>query len=388
MMVPRRAKNAWILNAYVLAAVVMLPVQAYAQDVSTSSPHQQGYQCAVSPSDAQNDLVSSGSEDVAPSSTASTTIPGATPSNEMEWLQRGLWASHCYAFQARAVAIDSVGVRTLALSHRIKDGIRQQVVQYLDGPSVSIERRSPGGRLAWIDENSGTDHAPASRWASHLTQHYTLTLEDNARMAGRDAIKLMFEPLDQWRYAHQWWLDRDTGLLLKHVLIDQQGRVIETFQITQLQSPEIYAGTVLVDTLTDIPPTPWSVRWLPGGFVDQPVPQSGDDSHQRVYSDGLATVSIFVEPLSSDTNATLQTGVQQLGVSTAVIDHYTSTEGRWQLVAVGELPVATLQRIARSITFDPPQQGSPGRHDAADNNDPGNSDISSNDANTRDAVSN
>jgi len=188
------------------------------------------------------------------------------PSSATQWLERGLWASHCYAFQARAVAIDNVGVRTLALSHRIHEGVRQQVVQYLDGPSVSIERRSPVGRLAWTEENSNGEQSSPARWAAHLERYYAIELEDDARVAGRDAVKLIFEPHDQWRFSHEWWLDRDTGLLLKHVLIDQQRRIIETFQITQLQSPQKYTGVVNVEGPRVVLNTPWQVTWLPEGF--------------------------------------------------------------------------------------------------------------------------
>ncbi|EHJ91426.1 Sigma factor AlgU regulatory protein MucB [Vreelandella boliviensis LC1] len=275
-----------------------------------------------------------------------------TPSSATQWLERSLWASHCYAFQARAVAIDNVDVRTLALSHRIQDGIRQQVVQYLDGPSVSIERRSPVGRLAWTQEHSNGELPSPASWAAHLEKYYAIELEDNARVAGRDAVKLIFEPLDQWRFSREWWLDRDTGLLLKHVLSDQQDRIIETFQITQLQSPQKYTGRVRESTPSVILNTPWHTTWLPDGFVAQPVTFSGDDVHQRVYSDGLATVSIFVDPLASEETTVLQEGVKQLGVSAVAIEHAITAEGRWQLVAIGELPVSTLQRIVSSISFD------------------------------------
>lgn len=323
IIVPWRLKRAWVLAA----VVGTLSFQVHAENANSSSDvRHAGYECAAE------------SEE--------------QPSDATQWLERGLWASHCYAFQARAVAIDAIDVRTLALSHRIQDGIRQQVVQYLDGPSVSIERRSPVGRLAWTEEHSNGEMPTPAGWAAHLEKYYAIELEDDARVAGRDAVKLIFEPRDQWRFSHQWWLDRDTGLLLKHVLSDQQGRIIETFQITQLQSPQKYTGRVRVGSPTVILNTPWHTTWLPDGFVAQPVTFAGDDVHQRVYSDGLATVSIFVEPLASEATVALQEGVQQLGVSAVAIEHTITAEGRWQLVAIGELPVATLQRIVRSITFD------------------------------------
>ncbi|OZT73945.1 MucB/RseB C-terminal domain-containing protein [Vreelandella boliviensis] len=322
MVGPRRTKRAWVL------AVVVGTLSFQVQSENTNSPKgsHAGYECA-------------GESET-------------TPSSATQWLERSLWASHCYAFQARAVAIDNVDVRTLALSHRIQDGIRQQVVQYLDGPSVSIERRSPVGRLAWTQEHSNGELPSPASWAAHLEKYYAIELEDNARVAGRDAVKLIFEPLDQWRFSREWWLDRDTGLLLKHVLSDQQDRIIETFQITQLQSPQKYTGRVRESTPSVILNTPWHTTWLPDGFVAQPVTFSGDDVHQRVYSDGLATVSIFVDPLASEETTVLQEGVKQLGVSAVAIEHAITAEGRWQLVAIGELPVSTLQRIVSSISFD------------------------------------
>lgn len=317
-----RAKHVWVF----VLAVGMLPFQAYAENAEGRSESHPGYECSGSTK--------------------------ATPNNAIQWLERSLWASHCYAFQARAVAIDAINVRTLALSHRIQDGIRQQVVQYLDGPSVSIERRSPVGRLAWTQENINGELPTPARWAAHLDQYYTVELEEDERVAGRDAVKLDFEPRDEWRFSHQWWLDRDTGLLLKHVLNDKQGRIIETFQITQLQSPQQYTGNVRVDAAKSVLSTPWRVTWLPDGFVAQPATLAGDDGHQRLYSDGLATVSVFVEPLGEDETTVLREGVHQLGVSAVAVEHYATAEGRWQLVAIGEMPIATLQKIARSITFD------------------------------------
>tara|TARA_R110002020_G_scaffold105222_3_gene245569 strand:- start:135 stop:1163 length:1029 start_codon:yes stop_codon:yes gene_type:complete len=322
MMVSQRARRAWLLAI----VVGTLPFKAQAENANSPSASHGGYECAVDADEA--------------------------PSSATQWLERGLWASHCYAFQARAVAIDAVDVRTLALSHRIQDGIRQQVVQYLDGPSVSIERRSPVGRLAWTQEHSNGELPSPASWAAHLEKYYAIEFEDDARVAGRDAVKLIFDPLDQWRFSHEWWLDQETGLLLKHVLSDQQGRIIETFQITQLQSPQKYTGNVRGSTPSVLLNTPWRSTWLPDGFVAQPVTFAGDDVAQRVYSDGLATVSIFVEPIASGETTALQEGVKQLGVSAVAIEHITNAEGRWQLVAIGELPASTLQRIVRSITFD------------------------------------
>ena len=140
--VPRRLKGTWAL-AFLVGTLSLQahaenadsPTETTPSEASARSGDSDGYECAMEEAEAQ-------------------------PRNATEWLERGLWASHCYAFQARAVAIDSVDVRTLALSHRIKDGIRQQVVQYLDGPP----------RLA----AAGRCHPGYSEWFYGLQLRYAL----------------------------------------------------------------------------------------------------------------------------------------------------------------------------------------------------------------------
>ena len=119
-----------------------------------------------------------------------------TPATTQAWLELALVAGHCYDFQARAVAIDALGVRTLALSHRIRDGVRQQVVQHLDGPSVSIERRSIAGYMARFTPEVNSGLKAPEAWAQHVASYYDISLQEDARVAGRDAVQLHFSPRD------------------------------------------------------------------------------------------------------------------------------------------------------------------------------------------------
>lgn len=301
-----------------LVSVSLLPLQAYAQ------------------SDTQDLCVD--------------TSIAETPASVEQWLERSLQASHCYTFQARAVAINSIDVRTLALSHRIQDGIRQQVVQQLDGPSISVERRSRVGQLAWTANGQSNGFPSLKGWAKHTPQVYDISLEEGARVAGRDAVKLRFEPHDNQRYTHEWWLDNTSGLLLKHVLSDPSGRILETFQVTQLHEPERYEGQIVVNAAQPASEPPWHVEWLPEGFVAQPVSSQGEEAHQRLYSDGLATVSIFAEPQAGTQN--LKSGVSQIGVSSIAVETHTQGDLQWQLVGIGEVPPSMLQRIVHSVAFD------------------------------------
>ena len=276
------------------------------------------------------------------------------PQSPQQWLELSLQASHCYTFQARAVVINSVDVRTLALSHRIQEGVRQQVVQQLDGPSVSVERRSRVGQLAWRSTDESGTFPSMKGWAEHASRFYGIALEEGARVAGRDAIKLRFEPKDQQRYTHEWWLDNTTGLLLKHVLSDPVGRILETFQVTQINEPERYTGEITIDAIPSGPDPEWHATWLPEGFMSQPVASLDGKPHQRLYSDGLATISIFAEPQGSALvpDQGLKSGVHQIGVSSIAVEEHVENDQRWQLVGIGELPPSMLQRIVHSVEFE------------------------------------
>ncbi|MGM0521377.1 MAG: MucB/RseB C-terminal domain-containing protein [Pseudomonadota bacterium] len=270
-----------------------------------------------------------------------------TPTSVQHWLSRSLWASHCYSYQARAVAIDANEVRTLALSHRIQDGVRQQVVQYLDGPSMSIERHARVGHWGWTNAPDVETSVPA-QWATHLSRIYAISLEDDKRVAGREAVKITFEPRDTDRYSHQWWLDAASGLVLKHVVRDTDGDILETFQVTQLQDPERFSGDVEIGRPGNQPSVDWQVNWLPEGFQLQPgvSREMVNGRAQKLYSDGLAAISVFVEPLSA---SSLSPGVHKLGVSAVVVERSQSSNVDRQVVAIGEVPPRVLRRVARAV---------------------------------------
>src|SRR5690554_4596794 len=145
------------------------------------------------------------------------------------WFERSLWAGHCHVFQARAVRIGIDGVRTLALSHDIEDGVEREMARFLDGPAMSFERHGRIGRLEW----SGPGEAAVSPAgvARHVEQHYRLATDSDERVANRSAIRLDIQPHDGMRLGHRLWLDTQTALVLKRELIDERGRVVETFQM-------------------------------------------------------------------------------------------------------------------------------------------------------------
>lgn len=288
---------------------------------------------------------------------ASTETEGFTP---RQWLAFSHAASGCLSYRARAVTIDAADIRTLALVQQSRNGLRQQVVHRLDGPSANLERLVPMARLQWPMPEESAAQSSSQAWAHHLSQHYRIDTADMTRIAGRDAMQLTLTPHDRHRRAREWWVDRQTGLLLKQQVHDSEGNILETFQITELQQPVRHQAQAPSSS-------PLSSRsrsfpgWLPEGFIV--LSQSSTPSTQHfVASDGIASVSVFVGP--ADDPEVLMPGVHRIGLSSVVVRQFSlpaasentqldtpsasqehQTAGIGQVVAVGDLPPSTLRTL-------------------------------------------
>lgn len=276
------------------------------------------------------------------------------PESPLDWFERSLWAGHCHVFQARAVRIGIDGVRTLAISRDIQDGTEREVARFLDGPPVFFERRGHIGRMSWASDDGDDVPASPAGIARHIEQYYRLSMGSDERIANRSAVRLDIEPLDGMRFGHRLWLDTQTALPLKRELIDDRGRVVETFQLTELQPPRLHEGGVVLDATRPPPQQAWRPGWLPSGFIVQPVDTHTDRHDQevghRLYSDGLSTLSLFVEPIEEGRERLIP-GLHRLGISLAVVRHVVADGRPIQVVAMGELPPGVLAQVAESLTW-------------------------------------
>ncbi|MCE8015626.1 negative regulator for alginate biosynthesis MucB [Halomonas sp. MCCC 1A17488] len=277
------------------------------------------------------------------------------PETPLEWFERSLWANHCLVFQARAVRIGIDGVRTLALSRDIQDGVEREVARFLDGPPVFFERSGHISRMNWSSADESAPASPAGI-ARHVDQYYRLSLGNDERIANRGAVRLDIEPLDGMRFGQRLWLDAQTSLPLKRELIDDRGRVVETFQFTELQSPRLHEGGVILEDYREPPRQSWFPTWLPDGFVDQPIGSEAEPQDRerpvghRIYSDGLSTLSLFVEPIEEG-HERLIPGLHRLGISLAVVRHVVADERPHQVVVMGELPPRVLVQVAENLAW-------------------------------------
>ncbi len=269
------------------------------------------------------------------------------------------------------------GLQTTRIAHTLEQGGGVERVQWLDGPARDYLRRDT--RITWYlpqerrvvhDHVAGMRSFPALSFASarELLRHYQASVLPSERVSGRSAELLQLQPADELRYGYRFWFDTATGLLLRAQRISENGQVVAQTSFSQLA-----VGRKAVERLRwprhdtrgwqteramhgEADASGWSYR-LPDGFRQvaslrriigstQGGTGSPRDVVQLVCSDGLAGVSIFIEPWSASRSAQpLQQGaVNMVG----------KRVGRFWLTIVGEVPMAATRQIADSLEFTAP----------------------------------
>jgi sigma-E factor negative regulatory protein RseB len=165
------------------------------------------------------------------------------------------------------------------------------------------------------------------------------------------------------------WADSQTGLLLKAVVLDKQGIVIEQYAFSQLSIggkidrkwivPNESEAVRLAqqNNLAPLPkanlatlPSGWQVDAVPSGFkkivemrrimCDKKLPVV-----HIVYSDGLAGISIFIENISEVTE--LHTGLSSQGA----VHIYGRQVDNHLVTVVGEVPPRSVIEVADSVRY-------------------------------------
>lgn len=177
--------------------------------------------------------------------------------------------------------------------------------------------------------------------------HYRVGVIGEDRVAGYATTVVEARPSDGFRYAYRLWIERDSGLLLRSALSAEDGTTIEQLMFTTLALRP--AGAAPGRPATTAVPTLAGPRFsqpLPDGFrlVATPPPQGG--RRHFLYSDGLANVSLYVEPLARGVEPI--TGALRRGA----INLYGHVARDRQVVVVGDVPVNTAHRIAVSLDPD------------------------------------
>ncbi|CAM4070824.1 Sigma factor AlgU regulatory protein MucB [Pseudomonas reidholzensis] len=282
-----------------------------------------------------------------------------------EWLNKLARAEQAQSYQGSFVYERNGSFSSHDIWHRVQNGSVSERLLQLDGTAQEIVRVD--GKVQCVSGAlvSGVvtppDSAPRVLDPLKLMSWYDLSVAGKSRVAGRDAVIVTLTPRDQHRYAFELHLDRQTGLPLRSLMLNDKGQLLERLQMTRLDTTvpsdaDLHASASCkpVEPAAPTPPTRvagWRSDWLPPGFelVNSSVhndPSRNSTVSSLMYDDGLARFSVFLEPVKG--NSGTDTRVQ-LGPTVAVSRHLTTPTGKVVVTVVGEIPMGTAERIALSM---------------------------------------
>ena len=207
--------------------------------------------------------------------------------------------------------------------------------------------------------NKHTLHPALPANFQKLEAYYTINRLKDDRIADHQTAVLDVVPNDGFRYGYRYWLDAKTGVLLRCDLLNEKRRVVEQMMFTMLEYlPSAPASAFAVidregfeekrlDPVQPVQKNPvWQVSNLPAGFMltqSRARQTSKGEVLHLAYSDGLASVSVFVEPAGAIHQK--REGASMMGALNA----YRSHVNQHFVTVIGEVPAMAVMQIAQSV---------------------------------------
>jgi sigma-E factor negative regulatory protein RseB len=310
-----------------------------------------------------------------------TTVAAEEPA---KWLERMNQALTTRNYDGTFSHWQGGKVEMLRIIHRVQDGAVAERLVSLDGSGREFIRSGldlacylPDKKTVLVErrpvDESLLGGFPAVN--EQTAAFYDIREVARTRLNRRDTRVITVLPKDEFRYGYRLWIDETTAMPLKTQLCDGHGKVIEQIVFASLTlSSRIPDSAFKPDVSTDgfqwlrneslpgkEPPENASLVWnalkLPPGFKmaarsAQVMPGSTDPVSHVVFSDGLASVSVFVE---METKTTTREGPNEEEVTeessrVGSSSVYSTVMGGRKVTAVGEVPPATVRSIASSFS--------------------------------------
>jgi len=300
------------------------------------------------------------------------------PRSEAQWIQAARTAALRVNYTGTIIYQAGGEMTSSRITHMFDGSKSHERIQTLDGkPREYLRKRSdsddevqcliPEAKKIIVEKRSVEDSFPSLASASpdEILQRYEAKLGPVERVAGIEAQALALEPRDNLRYAYRLWLDRTTGLLLRAQTLDERKEVIEQISFSDvrigeridrsaLKSPWSTDGWSVVRSeyrRADLAKLGWIVP-TPEGFrrTKEVVRRMHSaDAMQVVFADGLATISVFIEPGSA--LADPPDSVRVHGPTSA----FSRRVSEALVTVVGEVPPGTVRAVAQSVEFRGPR---------------------------------
>lgn len=292
-----------------------------------------------------------------------------------DWLERMGQALHQLNYDGVFIYSHHDHMQSMRIIHGVDEhGERERLIS-LSGPSREVIRDNdkvtcfmPDDRSVMVEKVNTRRLIPYTipETTQRINEYYQLSIAGDDRIAGLEARKIAIIPRDKFRYGHNLWLARENGLLLRAEVINEEGEEVEKLMFTnitfydqlpeQLLMPESEGEGYVWRRMDEAGKDEMAVKFvwviadMPAGFelkASRRHTMSNRSAlvEQQVYSDGLSSLSIFVEPQNDSVKGFI--GSSRKG---AVNAYARLLDGR-RITVVGEVPAVTVRRVAESLYY-------------------------------------
>jgi len=303
------------------------------------------------------------------------TDPGAART----WLSKIHAAAKVGNYQGTMVFTTAGVVSSSRVAHFCIGDQAYERIEALDGKQRKVFRHNDLVHTVWpkaglvVVERRAAGAAMPSAMPSvdpRALDQYELRSEGEERVAGREAVVLLLQPRDEWRFAQRLWVDRDSGLMLRADVIGPGRAVLESAAFSEVEigvrpQPESVLQPIRkLDGLrvlrraylpTQLEVEGWSLQTPTPGFrptmthkraLDVQRGESaaqGPEVIQAVYSDGLTHVSLFIEPFDAGRHK------QDLAAQFGATHTLSMRRGGFWVTAMGDVPAGTLRQFVDAL---------------------------------------
>jgi sigma-E factor negative regulatory protein RseB len=266
-------------------------------------------------------------------------------------------------------------VEMLRIIHRVQDGTVSERLASLDGSGREFIRTGanlacylPDKRTVVVEQRPQRESLvgfPALN--EQAASFYDIREVARMRLNRRDTHVITVAPRDEFRYGYRLWIDDSTAMPLKTQLCDAHGHVIEQVVFASLTlSPHIPDSAFKPEVSTEgfrwlrngpdpqgvVAAAPaWYAPRLPPGFrmtirSAQRLPGAAGAVDHLVFSDGVASVSVFVEQQS---RPSAEQGAAAQSATVGSSSTFSTVVDGHRVTAVGEVPPDTVRFIASQV---------------------------------------
>lgn len=305
-----------------------------------------------------------------------TSVTRAEFTNINDWLMRVHEASKTQTYIGTYVVSAGGTMSSAKIWHACEGNQQIERVETLTGAPRSIYRHNdrvvtfmPDHKLVRSERRESLGLFPEllKSTDNRIADFYQVRPDGVERVAGVEADVVVLAPKDDMRFGYRVWTEQKKGIVVKLQTLDTDGRVLEQAAFSELQLDAPVKSDKLLYLMgkvdgfrmeqpvllkTTASAEGWLLKSTVAGFKSiscykrpgAATPGAGNNEPlQWIFSDGLASVSLFLEPFDRQRHE--KEASRSLGATRTL----TRQLGAYWLTVMGEVPMTTLKLFADGL---------------------------------------